>query len=263
MQSKSVTLLLKAFAFWGLFELGMMALSFVPASLPIWLTGLAFGALVSAFAYLLSLVFVRFDSLTLDSLGMTYDRASLPKLSISLLGGMAVMGVFYVVFLIFTPLSYAINPEFTLFRGVFLSCLSFIALSAMEEVAFRGYFLKKLQGSVGTRAAIYITSICFGMYHGLNFESIVGPAIWGLTFAVMALWSRGLAIPIGFHAGVNYLPAMLGEKPRYAEAVWISSVPDASAVAAIQSIGMILQGVVLVIGVFLVELYIKREKAAR
>jgi len=53
--------------------------------------------------------------------------------------------------------------------------------SSMEEIAFRGYFLKKLQGSLGTRAAIYITSICFGFYHGLNVESMMGPATWALT----------------------------------------------------------------------------------
>jgi membrane protease YdiL (CAAX protease family) len=262
MQSNKLTFVLKAFAFWVLFELGMFALSIIPAGLPAWFIGITYGGLVTVYAYLLTLLFLRSDTLTLDSLGMTLDKASFHKLGISLLGGMAVVGVMLIANLILTPLSFELNPEFTLFRGAFLSCLSFIALSAMEEIAFRGYFLKKLQGSIGTRAAIYITSLCFGMYHGLNFESIVGPAIWGLTFAVLALWSRGLAIPIGFHAGVNFVPAMLGEKPRYAEAIWTASVPDAAGIAALQTTGLVIQGLVLVIGVLLVELYIKREKAA-
>lgn len=260
MSSSTLKTVVKAFAFWVIFELGMLSLTVVPEGLPNWIIGFVFGSLVTIFACLLTWLFLKSDELTLAELGMRFQRGSLARFFVSLLAGMAVVVLILLINVTFVPLTLELHPGFTVLKGIVLSCLTFITLSVMEEVAFRGYFLKKLQGALGVRAAIYITSICFGLYHGLNVESAIGPATWGLTFGVLALWSRGLAVPIGFHAGLNYVPALLGEKLRYADPVWTLSVADESGVATLQTIAGVLQLVVLVTGVMLVEIYIRRQK---
>ncbi len=251
-----------AFAFWGVFELGLLGLSFLPAGLPNYLIGLVFGALVTVFAYVLTLAFIRKDHLTLESLGLKLTAGSVPRFFIGLLAGMVVMGLMMLVILRAAGMSFDIDPDHSLFRAVFLSLVTFTLLSSMEEIAFRGYFLVKLKEAVGVRTAIYVTSLCFGIYHGLSIDHILGPASWGLTYGVLALWTRGLAIPIGFHAGLNFVPALFNDKPRYAEGLWQVSVSTDAALASAQTTAMALQIVVIVVGIVLVEVYIRRRPSS-
>ena len=78
-------------------------------------------------------------------------------------------------------------------------------MALMEEVMFRGYLLFKLKQAWGTRAAVYFTAIVFGLYHGLVVESLIGPAVWGLVYAWMALVSKGLVLPTMFHFALNWV----------------------------------------------------------
>ena len=63
-------------------------------------------------------------------------------------------------------------------------------------------------------------------YVFLKSESLTGPAIWGLIFGTLAYWSKGLAIPIGFHTGVNFVQALFSQKEKWASGIWTFDIAD-------------------------------------
>ena len=82
--------------------------------------------------------------------------------------------------------------------------------STAEELLFRGYLLQGI-GKQNIWAGIIITSILFGLAHGLNPETEkVGFALAmsyymsvGLLFALLAIFDKKLELPIGIHAANN------------------------------------------------------------
>jgi membrane protease YdiL (CAAX protease family) len=251
---------LKGILFLVAFELLLFGLSALFPTVPRLFLGIFWGSLISVAGVILTWIFIKWDGRTLADLGFIVGAGSLVRLFKGLLAGVAVFGAMITIYLIFTPVTFERALDASLFDAILLSCLVFICLSLMEEIAFRGYTLQKLQDAIGTRGAVYLTSVAFGLYHGLTVEAALGPATWGLTYAVLALWSKGLAIPVGFHAGVNYAMALIGEKPRYADAVWTAGVVDEKGLEAINLVSNLLQGLVLVGGIILVEVYIARKK---
>jgi membrane protease YdiL (CAAX protease family) len=98
---------------------------------------------------------------------------------------------------------------------VLLVC-SLIALSAMEELGFRGYALRTLTSAIGTWQAQVAVAIAFGLSHiafGWTWQSVLfGVVPSALLFGAVAIASGGLAMPIGLHAAVNFAQWAVGEK---------------------------------------------------
>ena len=145
-----------------------------------------------------------------------------------------------------------------LLNATVIAFLAMTAMGVMEEIVFRGYFLKKLASATGIRAAIYLTSLAFGLYHGITIDSITGPAVWGLLYAVLAYWSKGLAIPIGFHVGVNLIQAIFSQKQKWVSGIWYFDVQDIAAPFTVDQITTGLHLCLLILAVAFVEYYLRK-----
>jgi Type II CAAX prenyl endopeptidase Rce1-like len=77
----------------------------------------------------------------------------------------------------------------------------------MEELGFRGYPLRTLVPGLGLWPAQAIVAVAFSLCHlafGWSWTTILlGVIPSALLFGMAAIASRGLAVPIGLHAGVN------------------------------------------------------------
>ncbi|MBU3004480.1 CPBP family intramembrane glutamic endopeptidase [Paraglaciecola arctica] len=248
----------KALAFWAIFQCLLISgvfsfLEFVPR----WATGMLVGLLTSALMMAATWVFLKYDELTLQDLGLVPKKHSANRFIVSLLTGMVLFGLIYSAFYALTPINVYANENVNIFNTLVLILLLFIVLSLMEEILFRGYFMKKIESVIGIRASIYITSITFGLYHGISVDSITGPAIWGLWYGLLTYWSKGLAIPIGFHAGVNVTQGLFGEKDKWIDGIWSFELSESITLFTVGQIATAIQFALLVFGLTLIEYYLR------
>jgi membrane protease YdiL (CAAX protease family) len=202
-------------------------------------------------------IFLKYDDLTAQDLGLDFQFSSIYKFSISLMIGILIFGLFFLIYYWLTPIKFVTLESVNVVQTTIIILILFIALGAMEEIVFRGYFLKKLDSIIGVRAAIYVTSIAFGLYHGITIDSITGPAIWGLIYGVLTYWSKGLAVPIGFHVGVNMIQGLLNQKEKWVDGVWSIELVDSLSPFTIEQVTWALQITMLIIGLILVEYYLR------
>jgi hypothetical protein len=85
----------------------------------------------------------------------------------------------------------------------------FVLLAAFEEIAFRGYPLRRLLPAFGVWPALLIIAPVFVAYHisiGWNpVLAMLGTSAGSMLFGMAAVAARrGLAFPIGVHAGWNF-----------------------------------------------------------
>lgn len=260
MTKTNIVMLTKVLVFWLLFAVLMNIIgAFTPFS-PNWLHGASFGACVTIAMLGVTYFLLKYEKLALMSLDMSFKKSSVLKFTLSLVAGVAFFGIFYLLYLWLTPVIIASTQANSIIKTILLAVLSLTMLSAMEELAFRGYALKQLENVMGTRAAIYLTSLAFGLYHGFSLDSITGPAVWGLLYAVLAFWSKGLAVPIGFHAGANIIQALCGEKPRYADSIWAFDLAEEITPFTVEQVSLWLKIFLFVLAVLLVEIYLSRSK---
>ncbi len=128
-------------------------------------------------------------------------------------------------------------------EGLVAGIALFTLPAAGEEVLFRGYGLQILVWGWGSGPAVGLTSGLFAGLHGGNPEvtgvALVNIGLAGAFFAIVALRTGGLWVPIGAHLGWNWcLGALFGlpvsglhlvERPLLrldtAGAVWVSGGP--------------------------------------
>jgi len=84
----------------------------------------------------------------------------------------------------------------------------FILAGASEEIMFRGYILQNLREWPGTILAVVISSILFGLVHGLNphfnLMAALNITLAGLSFCYACLISGNLWLPIAYHVSWNF-----------------------------------------------------------
>lgn len=251
-------LIAKAFLFWGIFELLVIAFRTIPLGIPKWSLGIVVGGVLTIVMILVSRLFLKYDNLTMSALGLTLAKGSYRRFFSSFVAGLAFVGCFFLGYLWLTPITVISVTDPNILDAALVSLFAMLMLSVMEEVVFRGYFLKKLESAVGIRIAIYVTSIAFGLYHGLTIDSLTGPAVWGLWYGVLALWSKGLAVPIGFHTGANFIQALFSQKENWASGFWTFDVADEATLFTVSQVTTGLQVFMLIVGVGLVEVYIRK-----
>jgi len=90
---------------------------------------------------------------------------------------------------------------------VIIEILGYVLLATREELAFRGYPLRKLAADYGVLRAQVLVAALFVIEHKLGgatwTNSLVGSGLGALVFGMAALASRGLAFPIGLHGAWN------------------------------------------------------------
>ncbi len=101
-----------------------------------------------------------------------------------------------------------VNPT-TWWEG--LSALVALVLVApvTEELLFRGWLLRELEGEYGPRRALVWSSLLFGFVHLAHVSSMLYATIGGLILGAVALRTRSTLSSVAMHAGVNALPLLL------------------------------------------------------
>jgi uncharacterized protein len=115
----------------------------------------------------------------------------------------------------------------------------YLVLAACEEIGFRGYPMRRLLRSFGLWPTLAIVAAVFVLYHlslgwGL-LPALLGTGAGSLLFAMAAVAARrGLAFPIGVHAGWNFATWSLGAGGA---GIWKMNFP-ANVTERVQVVGM-------------------------
>lgn len=98
-----------------------------------------------------------------------------------------------------------LGPTLLMLAGYFTL---FILAGASEEIMFRGYILQNLSEWPGTILAVIISSILFGLVHGLNphfnLFAALNIALAGAVFCYAYLLTGNLWLPIAYHFSWNF-----------------------------------------------------------
>ena len=202
---------------------------------------------------------LRMDGESFRDIGLYVAPKDLMQFVVGLGLGIAMVAIMVAVLLAFTPLEIQVSAGNNVFAVLGASFLVLFGLSLMEEIVFRSYPLFKLRQTWGIRPAVYITSVAFAFYHGIAFDNLLGPGVWGLFYAWMAISTNSVALPTGFHLGLNWLQALLGMKPQYSKPVWELSIGPGSGFLGVETLGLLMQLALLVGGIFLIENLVKNQ----
>ena len=173
------------------------------------------GTIASLGAFALTVFFVRSEHLRLDDVGAAPDFQSLPRFVFGFFLGMFLVALFAAILCVAGHLRWVRSNEVG-FAATAVTLLAYIALSCREELAFRGYPLRRLEPFFGLWGAQTIVALVFAAEHvagGLPWSrALLGAGVGSLLFGMAAIATRGLAVPIGLHAAWNFGDWMLGGK---------------------------------------------------
>ncbi|MBI4479872.1 MAG: CPBP family intramembrane metalloprotease [Acidobacteria bacterium] len=157
-----------------------------------------------------------FDRQPLLSVGLSPRGSALRELAAGLgIGLVLAEGV--IVFEVATRLV-AIEPAATADSAGSVALVSItgmlLSAAAWEELLFRGYPFQRLVEGTGRAAAIAITSLLFGLLHGMNPDatilSVMNTVLAGVLFSAAYLKTRALWLPIGLHFVWNWTLTVSG-----------------------------------------------------
>jgi membrane protease YdiL (CAAX protease family) len=136
-------------------------------------------------------------------------------------------------------------------------------LAAYEEIAFRGYPMRRLLYAFGIWPTLLLVALVFAMYHvvlgwGLV-PALIGTSAGSMLFGMAAISTRGLAFPIGVHAGWNFVTWCLGAG---GVGIWKMSFPE-NLSGRVQLMGMCSYLACIFLGTLLLWLWGGRKEAHR
>lgn len=188
---------------------------------------LAIGQLTSLWTFALTIAFVRWERLRLVDVGAALTSKSVPRAILGFTLGIAILGAWAVLCALAGPVKWSMAKDST-FGALGVFAIAYVLLACREELAFHGYPLRRLDRSYGMWVAQIMVALVFIAEHrlgGMSWQrAFLGPGIGCLLFGMAAIATRGLAIPIGLHAGWNTGHWSLGLKG--AGGFWQGVVPS-------------------------------------
>jgi membrane protease YdiL (CAAX protease family) len=163
---------------------------------------------------LLTYLFRRFlDQQSFTSLGFEQQRGWLGEIGLGVILGFALMGGIF--FVEWAGGWLAVNDKVWRFQALGSALLMllgylvlFILAGASEEIMFRGYILQNLREWPGTVLAVVLSSILFGLIHGLNpnfnLFAALNIALAGVAFCYAYLITGNLWLPLAYHFSWNF-----------------------------------------------------------
>jgi uncharacterized protein len=177
--------------------------------------GLFIGTVASLGAFLLTLLFVRWEGLRLADVGASADRKSLPRLALGFLIGLLIVALQTSIMWVTGHVRWDLSNGFHV-AEMTITLIAYLSLSAREELAFHGYPLRRLAPSFGLWGAQLIVAFVFAAEHVAGGSpwghALVGAGVGSLLFGMASIATKGLALPIGLHAAWNFGDWMRGGK---------------------------------------------------
>lgn len=224
-----------------------------------------FGSLIAlAISIFITYLWLKKSKQSFKEAGITWERKTLKKFLIGFIIGIGITILLLAITFYFSELKLVYNKESNI-SWILLWLLAFLPLAFMEEIIFRGPAFIKINNKVGIWPAQILFALLFTWYHdftGLTFlDQLLGPGIWALIYGIAAISTKGLAFPTGLHMAINVVLAIVGQKDDR-HAVW--NIELAKELTEMQyqpdTIGLILQISILIIGIILTEYYRRNRR---
>ena len=209
--------------------------------------------------------FLKLDKISFKEIGLVWEKGTLRKFLTGLLIGLVIFVPILVILKNFTELDFQRNPK-GIDLETALGYLIFFPLAMMEELAFRSYPFIKLNKRYGIWIAQLIGAIAFALYHIVYgwslYSAFSGPFVWAFVFGLAAIWSGGIAMPIGIHMAVNILQPMTGMKGEE-HSLWIldykAGTPE-NLIARTDTVTLMIQLLILCGAIIATAMYVKRTR---
>jgi hypothetical protein len=183
--------------------------------LPGQLSQVALGSITTVATVFVTGLFLRWDKLRLLDVGAAPGRQSMTRMLVGFALGLLLVGLQTCFVRLAGHVHWVRTPSVG-FAPVGMALLAYITLASREELAFRGYPLRRLDSSFGAWTAQFAVALVFAIEHVAGgstwINAIPGAFVGSLLFGMAALAMRGLAVPIGLHAAWNFGQWTLGEK---------------------------------------------------
>jgi len=168
---------------------------------------LILGLVSASGALILTILFVRWEGLSLKGVGVVPAKSTLLRTLTGFVIGLFLSILQPLLVLLTGHIRFVKSSSVTL-DSVLITLLMYFILASREELAFRGYPLRSLNNVLGSWAAQLIVASLFIAEHILGGMTFL-QAFWGvgtgsLFFGIAALKTKGLAVPIGLHAAWNF-----------------------------------------------------------
>jgi membrane protease YdiL (CAAX protease family) len=169
----------------------------------------------------LTAVFVPWEGMSLKSVGIGWNATTWMRLVAGGAIGFAMVALQTLVVAGLGHVRWVRSPE-PVATSTAVAALAFLLVALREEPAFHGYPLRGLDRTFGAWQAQLIVALIFALEHyagGMTlWQSLWGPGVGSLVFGLAALTTRGLALPVGLHAGWDFTQWLLGY--RDASGLW-------------------------------------------
>lgn len=248
--------------FWVALALGLVGLGNTPSVFGAGWRQLALGSVLTCVALALIALFLRREGRSFADIGLAVETGTIRRFVGGTVLGSAITAVMFATIIGLTSLRVESIPSPDYGNAIGFSFVVLFVLAYMEEVAFRSFPLVRLQEAFGVRTAIYVTAVVFAFYHGPDPMNLLGPGVWGLLYGLAAVASRGIAFPLGIHLGANWVQSLFELKTRYASGIWRLTPGTTEGLVPAEQVGLALQLVLLIVGVLLIERYIRRRGPA-
>ncbi|HNP17057.1 MAG TPA: CPBP family intramembrane metalloprotease [Fulvivirga sp.] len=127
-------------------------------------------------------------------------------------------------------IEWTLNQEIEIL-SIFGSLFYHFKSAVTEELIFRGALLYILISKLGRSKALWLSAVCFGVYHWFSYSmfgrglvqmtyvfvttALMG-YVWGYTFAK----TQSIMLPLGLHLGWNFIRTLCYEAAPYGELIW-------------------------------------------
>ncbi len=223
---------------------------------------LYYGVFGTLGALLTLTIFLKPEHKSFNSIGLKIEKQSLLNWLKGILIGIGIFMLMILVLVLFGKMYF--EKVNTNYASISLSLLPLIPLALMEELAFRTYPFLTLKSKLGTWNAQFVMAILFALYHILMgwpiYVAFLGPFVWSFAFGWSALWSKGIAMPFGFHLALNWMQNLAGMKNE-ASAIFnlaYKNDPSKELVAMNEYLGIGMHIAILGVSCFLTYTYIKK-----
>lgn len=208
-------------------------------------------------AFLLTIIFVRWEEIRLKDVGVLPSRYSLSRLSIGFIIGLFFAALQVLLVSLTGHLTLVLSPEISL-SMISINLLLYIMVALREEIAFRGYPLRSMNYVVGPWKAQLFVAIIFILEHvigGMTWpQAILGSGTGALLFGLAALKTKGIALPIGLHLAWNFGQWFFGFKN---ETGFYNAVVEKGYEVEVEQIGMLCY--LLIMGLGMLSFYYWRK----
>jgi CAAX protease family protein len=175
----------------------------------------ALGVSTSLLTLGMTALFVQWDRLDLKDVGAAISSTSWMRLAIGFLIGLSLVALQAGIVGFVGHVRLVRSPEIG-FSSSSTALATYLVLSCREELAFRGYPLRRLDWFLGPYTAQLLVASAFAVEHvagGYDWTTaLLGVATGSLLFGMAALATRGLAVPIGLHTAWNFGQWVIGGK---------------------------------------------------